>query len=103
MRNSFEQGADLNERTLAKLHQLNLELSLENNNSKRSISPPCYVEVRFDGENYNEEYYIVENTVQISGVTLVSPDAPLARSVMGRSAGDKFSISSTGGQVKRVG
>ena len=56
-----------------------------------SIEEYCYIKILLDGKE--DEFYLVDNPLNISHVKLVSKGSALGKSLLGKRMGDEFSFS----------
>lgn len=64
------------------------------------IAKNCFVEVEMDGKK--KQFYIVENPINIEGVSFMSLSSPLGQALLGKKEKEKAVYTNTDGQEVRI-
>jgi transcription elongation GreA/GreB family factor len=86
-RENYEIAAQLAEESLVKLQALRDEVKSTPNKKAMIAKPICFVELDY-GDGENEEFYFVHSTVTLPTVSLITPDSPVGRAIIGKKVGD---------------
>lgn len=78
--------AKLSHDRLQKLLTLKDELDKSSAVAPVTANPICFVTIESGGEQ--KSFYLVKNAVYVSGLSLISPNAPLGISLIGKKVGD---------------
>jgi transcription elongation factor GreA len=64
------------------------------------VATGCVVSIRYEGDDDVEKYLLGSIEEEKDGVSVISPDSPLGRALMGRGAGDVVEYEAPGGMLK---
>ena len=65
-----------------------IEVSL-NDEPPTAAKPVCHVSIKFDDGRISE-FFFVNNSVYLTGLSLISPDSLLGKSIIGKVVGERF-------------